>query len=319
MRFSYNDGAEVLHDVSFDVPAGGRVALLGPNGTGKSTVLSLIPRFYDVHAGRVTVAGTDVRNLDLDTLRRSIGIVFQENFLFSNTVAANIAFGHPDASREQVERAAKVAAADGFIRDLPKGYDTVIGENGVDLSGGQRQRLALARAVLTDPPILLLDDPTAAVDPQTEDQILDALDRAMANRTTLIVAHRVSTLSRADRVVVLERGRVTHQGTHDQLMHDSEHYRRVVRLQRTEHGRGHQDDVAYRGERKPPPDPGAETVSGAPATITHVRRADGDAEAHQRPPGHGPDRPADALHPPVRREAQRPGGPGRRAARCRSP
>ncbi|MEM9296522.1 MAG: ABC transporter ATP-binding protein, partial [Planctomycetota bacterium] len=202
-------GGGALEGVSFEAQPGQVVALLGATGAGKSTLLSLIPRFYDPTAGRVTIDGVDTRDMDLEQLRRSVGLVFQESFLFSNTVAANIAFGRPEATMEQVRRAAEIARADGFIQnDLAHGYDTVLSEGGSDLSGGQRQRLAIARAVLLDPPVLLMDDPTAAIDPETEHEILSAMDRAMQGRTTFLVAHRMSTLRRADLVLVLDRGRI---------------------------------------------------------------------------------------------------------------
>jgi ATP-binding cassette subfamily B protein len=181
------------------------------------------------------MGGTDVRELRLDDLRRNIGIVFQESFLFSNTVAANIAFGHPEASRAQIEKAAGVAAAHDFICQLPHGYDTVLGEGGNTLSGGQRQRLALARAVLLEPAILLLDDPTAAIDSETEQEIFAALETAMAGRTTFIVAHRLSTLRRADFILVLEAGRIVQRGTHAELMRQAGAYLRVAELQLVDH------------------------------------------------------------------------------------
>ncbi len=232
--FSYRHRVPVLRDINLHVPPGTCTAILGATGSGKSSLLSLIPRFYDPAAGRVLVDGIDVRDLDLNDLRRQIGIVFQETFLFSNTIAANIAFGHPEANISQIVNAAQTAGADEFISHLPNGYETVIGENGVDLSGGQRQRLAIARAVLLEPSILLLDDPTAAIDAQTEQQILSALDRVTAGRTTLVVAHRLSTLRRADRVIVLEQGRVVQIGRHDELMASDGHYRDVVRHQVTD-------------------------------------------------------------------------------------
>jgi ATP-binding cassette subfamily B protein len=173
----------------------------------------------------------DVKQIDLDDLRRNVGLVFQESFLFSNTVAANIAFGHPDATREEIERAAKIAAAHEFIVKLPKGYDTVLGEGGKDLSGGQRQRLAIARALLLDPAILLLDDPTAAVDPETEKEIMEAIEKAMHGRTTFIVANRVSTLRRANRIIVMEDGRIVQVGTHEELMGREGSYRRTAEVQ----------------------------------------------------------------------------------------
>ena len=193
--------------------------------------MSLIPRFFDPTAGRVLIDGIDVRRLSLEDVRRNIGLVFQESFLFSNTVAANIAFGHPDATRGQIERAARIAAADGFIRALPEGYDTVLNESGSSLSGGQRQRLAIARAVLLEPAILLLDDPTAAIDSETEHEIFTALDRAIAGRTTFIVAHRLSTLRRADFIIVMEAGRIVQRGTHEELMRTPGPYLRVANLQ----------------------------------------------------------------------------------------
>jgi ATP-binding cassette subfamily B protein len=172
-----------------------------------------------------------VRKLDLDDLRRSIGIDFQENFLFSDTVAANIAFGHPRATRDQIEHAAKIAAAHEFITELPQGYDTVLGEAGKDLSGGQRQRLAIARALLLEPPILVLDDPTASVDPQTEQEILESIERAMKGRTTLIVGHRLSMLRRADAIAVLEDGKIVERGSHAELMKRRGAYWKSARLQ----------------------------------------------------------------------------------------
>jgi ATP-binding cassette subfamily B protein len=207
------------------------VAILGTTGAGKSTLLSLIPRFYDPTAGRILVDGHDLRSLDVDDLRRNIGVVFQESFLFSNTVAANIAFGHPEATPEAIERAARIASAHDFVSGLSHGYGTVLREGGADLSGGQRQRLAIARAILLDPPILLLDDPTAAIDPGTEGEIIQAMEGAMSGRTTFMVAHRLSTLRRADLVLVLENGRIVQTGTHDELIQTRGHYRRTARLQ----------------------------------------------------------------------------------------
>jgi ATP-binding cassette, subfamily B, bacterial len=231
VEFAYKDVDPVLRGISFAARPGMRVAIVGATGAGKSALMSLIPRFYDVTGGRLLIDGIDARDLHLDDLRRNIGVVFQESFLFSNTVASNIAFGHPNASRERIERAAQLACADEFIRQLPDGYDTVLGELGLNLSGGQRQRLAIARAVLLEPPILLLDDPTAAIDPETEHEILAAMERAMAGRTTFIVAHRLSTLRRADLIITLDQGRIAQIGSHEELINAAGLYQQLARLQ----------------------------------------------------------------------------------------
>jgi ATP-binding cassette subfamily B protein len=224
-------GHKVLEDVALDAAPGECIALVGPTGSGKSALLSLIPRFYDATLGRVTLDGVDVRELDLVELRRSVGIVFQDNFLFSSTVAENIAFGHPEATRDQIEKAARIASAHAFIMDLPRGYETVLGEAGVGLSGGQKQRLAIARALLLEPAILLLDDPTAAVDPETEHEIVDAMQAAMEGRTTVIVAHRPAMLQRASRIYVLEQGRVVQRGGHAELLATPGYYETSARMQ----------------------------------------------------------------------------------------
>jgi ATP-binding cassette subfamily B protein len=231
VSFTYDGADAVVRDIDLDVKSGQCVAILGATGAGKSVLMSLIPRFFDPTAGRMLLDGIDARRIHLDDLRRNIGLVFQESFLFSNTVAANIAFGHPNATRAQIEKAARIAAAHDFILQLPQGYDTILGESGNTLSGGQRQRLAIARAVLLEPAILLLDDPTAAIDSETEHEIFDALDRAIAGRTTFIVAHRLSTLRRADFIIVLEDGRIVQRGTHEQLMREPGPYLRVADLQ----------------------------------------------------------------------------------------
>jgi ATP-binding cassette subfamily B protein len=231
VSFTYDGAEAVVRDIDLEVQPGQCVAILGATGAGKSVLMSLIPRFFDPTVGRLLVDGIDARQIHLDDLRRNIGLVFQESFLFSNTIAANIAFGHPEATRAQIEKAAHIAAAHDFISALPLGYDTILGESGNTLSGGQRQRLAIARAVLLEPAILLLDDPTAAIDSETEHEIFEALDRAIAGRTTFIVAHRLSTLRRADFIIVMERGRIVQRGTHEQLMREPGPYLHVAELQ----------------------------------------------------------------------------------------
>jgi ATP-binding cassette, subfamily B, bacterial len=231
VSFAYQPAARVLEEVSFEAAPGQVVGIFGMTGAGKSSLLSLIPRFYDPQRGRILADGRDLRDLELDGYRRQIGIVYQESFLFSNTVAANIAFGNPHATPAQIEQAARAASAHEFIAAMPRGYDTVLGEAGVDLSGGQRQRLALARALLLEPPILILDDPTASVDPKTEHEIVSALRQAMAGRTTFVVSNRLSLLRRAEVILVLERGRLLQRGTHDELARQPGPYRETALLQ----------------------------------------------------------------------------------------
>lgn len=231
VTFGYHAHEPVLRDISFETEPGQVVGIFGMTGAGKSSLLGLIPRFYDPQGGRILADGIDLRDLDLDAYRRQIGIVYQESFLFSNTVAANIAFGSPHATREEIERAARVACAHEFIMGLPQGYATVLGESGVDLSGGQRQRLSLARALLPSPPVLILDDPTASVDSKTENEIVNALRAAMTGRTTFVVSSRLSLLRRADIILVLDNGRLVQTGTHEQLAHRPGPYHETALLQ----------------------------------------------------------------------------------------
>jgi ABC-type multidrug transport system fused ATPase/permease subunit len=227
VTFGYEPTRPVLREIDLELEAGRIVALIGHTGSGKTTLAALVPRFYDVDRGRVTVDGVDVRDVTLSSLRREIGVIAQDPFLFSATVRENIAFGRPDASEEDVERAARLAQAHEFIDALPEGYDTVIGERGITLSGGQRQRVAIARALVVDPRILILDDATASVDATTESKIRDGLREAMRGRTTIIIAHRLSTIALADEVVVLDEGRVVARGAHDELVETNEVYREI--------------------------------------------------------------------------------------------
>lgn len=234
VTFGYGDDPPALENISFTATPGQVVGIFGLTGAGKSSLLSLIPRLYDPKRGRILADGHDLRDLDLDAFRRQIGIVYQETFLFSNTVAANIAFGHPMATLEQIQEAARLASAHDFIAALPNGYHTVLGESGVDLSGGQRQRIALARALLLQPPILILDDPTASVDAKTENEIATALRSAMTGRTAFVVSGRLGLLRRADVILVLEDGRVTQTGTHGDLIQRPGAYRETALLQQME-------------------------------------------------------------------------------------
>jgi ABC-type multidrug transport system fused ATPase/permease subunit len=231
VAFEYAPGRPVLEGIDLDVPPGRTIALIGHTGSGKTTLTSLVPRFYDVSAGRVTIDGVDVRDVTLTSLRGAIGVISQDPFLFSATVRENIAFGAADLSDENVERVARLAQAHEFVAELPQGYDTVIGERGITLSGGQRQRLAIARALAVDPRVLILDDATASVDATTEALIRAGLRQAMQGRTTLIIAHRLSTIALADEIVVLDAGRIAARGTHDELLGTSPVYREIF-----EHG-----------------------------------------------------------------------------------
>lgn len=231
VTFGYSPAKPVLHDISFTVPAGQVVAIVGPTGSGKSTLVNLVARFYEPQSGRVLIDDVDIKTVSLDSLRTQVSFVFQETYLFSDSVTANIAYGRPKISAGDIEAAARLAQAHEFIEQLPKGYDTLLGERGTTLSGGQRQRLAIARAIVTNPRILILDDATAAIDSQTEDLIRRGMDFVMMGRTTFIIAHRISTVQRADLLLVVENGRITQQGTHEQLLNEPGHYREVALAQ----------------------------------------------------------------------------------------
>jgi ABC-type multidrug transport system fused ATPase/permease subunit len=227
VSFAYPGGPPVLDGIDLDVPGGRTIAVIGPTGSGKTTLTQLIPRFYDVDAGSVRVDGADVRDLRLNDLRRAVGVVPQNPFLFSTSVRGNIAYGRPEATDDEVRAAARMAQAEGFIDSLPDGFETLVGERGFTLSGGQRQRIALARALITDPRVLILDEATASVDASTEREIQAALRAVMEGRTTIVIAHRLSTLFLADELVVLEEGRVVARGTHAELHETSDLYREI--------------------------------------------------------------------------------------------
>ncbi|MFJ4675173.1 ABC transporter ATP-binding protein [Kitasatospora sp. NPDC088783] len=274
---SVPDGAPVLEGLSLRLAQGETLALVGASGSGKSTVAQLVPRFYDPTSGTVRLFGQDVRELTLDSVRATIGIVPEESFLFSESVRTNISYGHPEATEEQIEAAARIAQADAFIRELPDGYDTKVGEQGLTLSGGQRQRIALARAVLTDPRLLLLDDATSAVDPQIEAEIHDALHSVMAGRTTLLIAHRRSTLQLADRIAVLDAGRLIDLGTHEELTARCPRYRSLITdpdaLAAPAPTRGAEPERATGAETAAP---AARTAPAAPAAAAEKSGADAE-------------------------------------------
>ena len=231
VTFSYNTGDEILHDLSFTAKPGQAIGLVGPSGAGKSTVASLLPRFYDCDAGTIRIDGTDIRHVTLDSLRNQVGIVPQETILFNGSVYDNILYGRLDATKEEIEAAAKAANAHDFIMELPEGYNTMLGDRGVNISGGQRQRIAIARAILKDPRILILDEATSALDTESERVVQEALNRLMVGRTSIIIAHRLSTIKNADRILVLDKGKLVEDGTHEELMEKNGLYAHLYQIQ----------------------------------------------------------------------------------------
>jgi ATP-binding cassette subfamily B protein len=231
VTFAYSSGHTVLSDVSIDAQPGQMIALLGETASGKTTLINLLPRFYDITSGAITIDGVDIRSVTLESLRRNVGVVLQEPFLFSATIRDNITYGKPDATQEEVEAAARAAQLHDYIVSLPEGYDTWVAERGASLSGGQKQRIAIARMLLIDPRVLVLDDSTSAVDMETEYLIQEALARLMEGRTSFVIAHRLRTAKRADQVIVLEQGRIVQRGTHEELINQPGFYRETYELQ----------------------------------------------------------------------------------------
>jgi len=231
VSFDYGNAKKVLDDVSFAIAPGQRVALVGPSGSGKSTIASLLLRFYDAKSGQIRVDGVDIRRYSRESLRREIGIVLQDSILFGASIHENIAYGRPEASREEIEEAARQAYAHDFISSFPEGYDTIIGERGATLSGGQRQRLCLARAIVKRPSALILDEPTSAVDAESAVFIHDALERLQHGKTTLVIAHHFAAMEKFDLILVLKNSRVIEQGTHKQLMEQGGRYHRLYQRQ----------------------------------------------------------------------------------------
>jgi subfamily B ATP-binding cassette protein MsbA len=231
VSFAYNTDEPILDNVSFSATPGQVVALVGPSGAGKSTVASLLPRFYDVTGGSIVIDGLDIREVTMESLREQVGIVPQETMLFNGSVYDNILYGRLDATEEEVMAASKAANAHNFITELPNGYDTQLGDRGVNISGGQRQRIAIARAILKNPQILILDEATSALDTESERVVQEALDRLMVGRTSFVIAHRLSTIKNADKILVMEKGKIVEEGNHDELMAKDGLYAHLYQIQ----------------------------------------------------------------------------------------
>jgi ATP-binding cassette subfamily B protein len=246
VSFSYGDES-VLEDISFVAEPGQTVGILGPTGSGKSSIGRLLCRFYDRTGGEILLDGVDVRDYDLDRLRANVGVAMQDVFLFSDTIEGNLAFGKPEAALEEVRRASELAAARDFIEELPEGFDTIVGERGVGLSGGQRQRVALARLLLTEPPVMILDDTTSAVDIETEERIRDSIRSLRGRSTMLVIAHRLSSIMRADQILVVKDGRIVERGRHEELRRLGGYYETVYRHQTGEGVAAREAEGAARG------------------------------------------------------------------------
>ena len=231
VTFGYVQDKPILQNISFTAKPGEKIAILGATGTGKTSLMYLIPRFYDINSGEILIDGTDIRKFEVSSLRRQVGVVLQDVFLFSGTIGSNIAFGKNDATLAEVKAAAKSARIDDFIESLPDGYNTAVGERGITLSGGQKQRLTIARALITDPRILILDDSLSFVDAKTEQEIQEAIDTALKGRTCFIIAQRLSTIKNADRIMVLDRGAIVEFGTHTELMAKGQIYKKIYETQ----------------------------------------------------------------------------------------